>query len=86
MKKIALLSLLTAVGLSAQPLQLTPEQKALANAGNDFSFRFLQQIDKNAESDWFVSPTSLQMLLSVILNGAQGATAEEMGAILTSKQ
>ena len=30
MKKIALLSLLTAVGLSAQPLQLTPEQKALA--------------------------------------------------------
>ena len=82
MKKIALLSLLTAVGLSAQPLQLTPEQKALASAGNDFSFRFLQQIDKNAESDWFVSPTSLQMLLSVILNGAQGATAEEISRTL----
>ena len=82
MKKIALLSLLAAVGLSAQPLQLTPEQKALATAGNDFSFRFLQQIDKNADGDWFVSPMSLQMLLSVILNGAQDGTADEIARTL----
>ena len=82
MKKIALLSLLAAVGLSAQPLDLKPEQKALANAGNDFSFRFLQQIDKADDGDWFVSPMSLQFLLSVVLNGAQDATAEEIARTL----
>ena len=82
MKKIALLSLFAAVGLSAQTLDLTPEQKALANAGNDFSFRFLQQIDKADDGDWFVSPMSLQFLLSVVLNGAQDATAEEIARTL----
>lgn len=82
MKKIALLALLAAGCASAQPHELTPEQKAMAAAGNDFSFRFLQQIDKNEQNDWFVSPVSLQFLLSVILNGAQDGTADEIARTL----
>ena len=82
MKKMALLAFLAAGTLSAQPLTLTPEQKALAAAGNDFSFRFLQQVEQAGKGDWFVSPASLQFLLGVILNGAQAATADEIAATL----
>ena len=82
MKKMALLAFLAAGSLSAQPITLTPEQKALAAAGNDFSFRFLQQVEQAGKGDWFVSPTSLQFLLGVILNGAQAATADEIAATL----
>ena len=82
MKKIALFAMLTATCVSAQTLDLTPEQKALAQTGNDFSFRFLRQIDQNDSGDWFVSPLSLQFLLSVVLNGAQDATAVEIARTL----
>ncbi len=82
MKKMAFLAFLAAGSLSAQPITLTPEQKALAAAGNDFSFRFLQQVEQAGKGDWFVSPTSLQFLLGVILNGAQAATADEIAATL----
>lgn len=82
MKKMALFAFLAAGTLSAQPITLTPEQKALATAGNESSFRFLQQIDRACEGDWFVSPASLQYLLGVILNGAQDATAGEIAATL----
>ena len=81
MKKMALLAFLAAGTLSAQPLTLTTEQKALADAGNEFSFRFLRQIDQADEGDWFVSPASLQYLLAVILNGAQEATADEIAGM-----
>ena len=82
MKKFALLALLAAGCVSAQNVELTPEQKEMASIGNDFAFRFLQQIDKNEQKDWFVSPVSLQFLLSVILNGAQDGTAEEIAHTL----
>jgi len=82
MKKFALLALLAAGCVSAQNVELTPEQKEMASTGNDFAFRFLQQIDKNEQKDWFVSPVSLQFLLSVVLNGAQDGTAEEIAHTL----
>ena len=74
--------MLAASCVSAQTLELTPEQKEMAAIGNDFSFKFLQQIDRNEDKDWFVSPVSLQMLLNVILNGAQNATADEIAHTL----
>ena len=82
MKKFALFAMLAAGCVSAQPKELTPEQKAMATVGNGFSFQFLQQIDNLEKGDWFVSPTSLQYLLGVILNGAQGGTAAEIAHTL----
>lgn len=82
MKKFALLAMFAAGCVSAQVPDLTPEQKAMGATGNDFSFRFLQQIDKNEKGDWFVSPMSLQFLLSVILNGANDRTADEIARTL----
>ena len=74
--------MLAAGCVSAQTNELTQEQKAMASVGNEFSFRFLQQIDGREAGDWFVSPTSLQFLLGVILNGAQDGTAEEIAHTL----
>ena len=74
--------MLAAGCVSAQTLELTPEQKEMAAIGNDFSFQFLQQIDRKEDKDWFVSPVSLQMLLNVILNGARNATADEIAHTL----
>ena len=82
MKKFALLAMLAAGCATAQPTQLTTEQKEMAQAGNDFAFRLLQQVDRAENGDWFVSPMSLQFLLDVILNGAGGETAEEIARTL----
>ena len=59
-------------------------QKEFAASSTDFAFRFLRQIDKNEKGDWFVSPLSLQFLLDMLLNGAQGKTAGEIAAVLGS--
>ena len=59
-------------------IELDDAQTVFVDAGNDFAFRFLQQIDQNAESDWFVSPVSLQFLLGLVLDGAAGETAGEI--------
>ena len=77
--------MLTAGCVSAQPLELTSDQKAMAAVGNEFSFRFIQQVDAVEGKDWFVSPSSLQFLLSVILNGAQDRTADEIAQTLGFK-
>ena len=77
--------MLTAGCVSAQNQQLTTEQKAMAAVGNEFSFRFIQQVDAVEGKDWFVSPSSLQFLLSVILNGAQDKTADEIAQTLGFK-
>ena len=68
------------------PISLTTKQSALVSDGNAFSYRFIGQIDAYARSkeqtDWFVSPLSLQMALGMLLNGAQGQTANEICRML----
>lgn len=68
------------------PISLTTKQSALVSDGNAFSYRFIGQIDAYArykeQTDWFVSPLSLQMALGMLLNGAQGQTANEICRML----
>ena len=59
-------------------IELDETQQAYAEAGNDFAFRFLKQIDAGEPGNWFVSPVSLQYLLGLVLDGAEGATADEI--------
>ena len=59
-------------------IDLDETQQAYAEAGNDFAFRFLKQIDSCESGDWFVSPVSLQYLLGLVLDGADGETADEI--------
>ena len=50
--------------------------------GSAFSYDFISRIEKAAEKDFVVSPLSMQFLLGMILEGAEGATAEEISAVL----
>ena len=63
-------------------ISLTTKQGEFVQAGNVFAYRFLARIDKNEQEtqngDWFVSPLSLQFALGMLLNAAQGETAEEI--------
>ena len=59
-------------------IELDETQQVYAEAGNDFAFRFLKQIDACESGDWFVSPVSLQYLLGLVLDGSEGATADEI--------
>lgn len=59
-------------------IELDEAQRTYVEAGNDFAFRFLKQIDAGEPGNWFVSPVSLQYLLGLVLDGAEGATADEI--------
>ena len=59
-------------------IELDDAEKVYVDAGNDFAFRFLARIDENEKADWFVSPVSLQFLLGLVLDGADGETADEI--------
>ncbi|MBO6082667.1 MAG: serpin family protein [Bacteroidales bacterium] len=61
-----------------KPIDLNDEERVYAEAGNDFAFRFLAQIDAADPNDWFVSPVSLQFLLGLVLDGARSETADEI--------
>lgn len=69
-----------------KPLSLSTKQAGYVAAGNDFAFRFIGQVAdqaaKNKEDAWFVSPLSLQLALGMLLNGAQGETADEICGLL----
>ena len=63
-------------------ITLSTKQADFVTAGNTFAGRFIDKIDANAlknnESEWIVSPLSLQLALGMLLNGAQGETATEI--------
>lgn len=65
--------------LNALPRALTDRERFVASAGNTFSFDLLRQINLDQrESNVFISPLSASMALGMTLNGAAGATADEM--------
>ena len=80
MKKILFLIIMALFPLRG--FAVGPQPTELPKVDNDFSFRFLQQIESNEKGDWFVSPLSLQFLLDMILNGSGGATTEEIARVL----
>ncbi|WP_128547289.1 serpin family protein [Larkinella soli] len=62
------------------PLPSTPQARQFAQKTNDFSFDFLKRVNDQQKKDEniFISPLSLHMALGMLLNGADGQTAEEM--------
>ena len=72
------------------PISLTTKQTDIVLAGRDFAYRFIDKIDGNAtqnkENEWIVSPLSLQIALGMLLNGAQGETADEICKMLGYKE
>lgn len=49
---------------------------------NRLGFSLMDKVERDEENNAFISPTSLYMLLSIIYNGADGETSEEMSKFL----
>lgn len=65
-----------------RPVELSTKSAGFVKPGNVFAFNFLDRIDAASEKDYIVSPLSLQFLLGMLLDGAQGTTAEQICKVL----
>ena len=65
-------------------LDLPVKSNVFIREGNNFAFNLIDRINKDPEvkGDFFISPLSLQFLLGMLLNGAQGETADEICTVL----
>lgn len=63
-------------------LEVPTKATGFVEKGHDFSLEFIERINDFEKKDYIVSPLSMQFLLGMILNGAQGATAEEICDVL----
>ena len=63
-------------------LELSTRSSELVRQGNDFAFRFLENINESTREDFVISPLSMQFLLGLILDGAKGETADEICKVL----
>ena len=63
-------------------LELTTRSAEFAKQGNNFAFSFIDRINDAIPGDYIISPLSMQFLLGMILDGAQGQTAEEICSVL----
>lgn len=65
-----------------KPLELTTKSAEFVQKGNTFSFNFIDRINSATDKDYIISPLSMQFLLGMILDGAQGETANEICSVL----
>ena len=63
-------------------VSLSPEQATYANYGNSFAINTLKTLYSQNKGNMVVSPLSLQYALGMAVNGASGATAEELLKVL----
>ena len=69
--------------LTELPRALTAAERRTIAAGNEFSVALFREVNaRKAGENVFISPFSAAMALGMTLNGAAGATAEEMRATL----
>lgn len=66
------------------PVVFTVTEEAVADASNDFAFRFMRAVDKNMPegTNYVVSPYSAQVALSMAMNGAADSTFMQMRDVL----
>ncbi len=61
------------------PREFSAQEKLVAEASNDFSFRLLNLLhEKEGNQPFFVSPLSISTAFAMALNGADGDTYEQM--------
>lgn len=65
-----------------KPLSLSTKAMEYVSEGNDFSLGFTQNVASSSKSDFVVSPLSLQFVLGMLLEGADGRTADEICEVL----
>lgn len=67
-----------------RPLDMPANSKAstYVRKGNVFAINFIDKVNAVTDKDFITSPLSLQFLLGMLLNGAQGQTADEICKVL----
>ncbi|MFO1444052.1 serpin family protein [Bacillus sp. Bva_UNVM-123] len=58
------------------------DYKKMISSNNQLGFELLSQVKGNEDGNIFISPTSLLMALSMVYNGADGVTKEEIAKVL----
>lgn len=61
---------------------LTKAQVDMVETGNSFAFNFIDKVEAASDKDYIISPLSMQFLLGMILDGAEGQTAREISEVL----
>ncbi len=65
------------------PRALSFNEELVISAGNDFAFRFLDQVYQTApDSNLFLAPLSASMALGMTMNGAAGSTYDQIQSTL----
>lgn len=59
-------------------LSLTAKSSEFVQQGEGFALEYIDRINAAAEKDFIVSPLSIQFLMGMLLDGAQGETAEQI--------
>jgi len=63
-------------------IELTTKQSLMVETGNSFAFNFIDKVEAASDKDYIISPLSMQFLLGMILDGAEGQTAREISEVL----
>jgi len=67
------------LGMGAKPIVLTKGQTEVLDKGNDFAFNLLRETDKEAGGgNLFLSPMGVTIVASMLANGAEGKTYDEI--------
>lgn len=64
------------------PGPVTPEERAVADAGNAFAADLHRELSKKEKGNLFFSPNSIEVALGMTLAGAKGTTEAEMAKAL----
>lgn len=56
--------------------------KEVVRSNNQLGFQLMNEIEADENGNIFISPTSLSMALSMVYNGADGTTKEEIASVL----
>ncbi|MFA1821071.1 serpin family protein [Virgibacillus oceani] len=58
------------------------DYEEIVSANNELGFQLISEVESDENGNTFISPTSLSMALSLIYNGAEGTTKEEISNVL----
>ena len=61
------------------------DYKKINSANNELGFKLLAEVEEDENNNVFISPTSLLMALSMVYNGADGVTKEEIASALQAE-
>lgn len=58
------------------------DYQKLTDANNELGYLLIDQVSADQDGNFFISPISLQMALSMVYNGAEGTTKDEIAKVL----